>query len=141
MRQMGGWATLLGGVLPAVFAILGGLEGRGAGTVRRIRRHLDLMNDLKDDADKTAMQGLITTEVANFASLQTKRASRKLNWMNVALSVFLAAVAGGAIAGFVLLIQAWGLWWLFLAVPVSFFLLMFVLAGFATIYNEPRPSN
>lgn len=135
----------------AVPLVTGGVafftSARGAGRERRLRHHLELAELAKGNAAaKQALDELAGYESAVLLQRGKLRADRKLNVSNLSAAIVLALLTSVALyGGFSWLGSVWGqpIAWLTVALlgTGGLFLVLLTAAGFASLYNPPRPKK
>jgi hypothetical protein len=138
------WQAIAAIAVPVITLLASFFNRTGSGLSKRIKHHADLAKQLDSlPAAHAVMTDLLVAEVSVLAARETARASRKLNYSNLILSVVLAGITAATIYW---AISLWrdapdGFWSFTLAGVISLTALFFVLlsfAGFGTLYNPPK---
>ncbi|MHA6739404.1 hypothetical protein [Rhodococcus erythropolis] len=110
---MNRWISIGIGVLPAMLTFVARFrrDARDESQVQRIRRFIELLDQIPDDA-KAPLQELVRREVASFAEKQTRRSTRKLNGPNMAALIIVGAITAFFVWGCTsLALNTHGAWW------------------------------
>lgn len=114
------------------------------GLSRRLREHARLRQSLKQSGPAIeALDELLGREAATFRDRELYRLRRKLEGVQLGLSIFFLLLTGAAAAGLTQWVAVtWGTAWVFLSVPstlvVVIVLIAFTAVGFSGIYSDPE---
>ncbi|MCD2134735.1 hypothetical protein LQ424_23260 [Rhodococcus qingshengii] len=132
------WISVAAGVLPATLAFVARFrrDARDESQVQRIKRFIDLLDQIPDDA-KPPLDELIKREVASFAEKQTRRSTRKLNGPNMAALVIVGSITAFFVWGCTsLALNVHGAWWVGTALFGALGL-AFMGVGVGQLYKYP----
>lgn len=130
-------------IVPPVLAVMGKfvLASREPARLKRMKRHLDLVERMPGDA-KEHMERLLAAEAKSYADDRIFRMRRKLDGFSLSLLIVLGAlIAGVIVLGFALAVK-WGWWVHFVTGTVALFGLLLMLIGVGTVWtekSEPKP--
>ena len=135
------WAAIAAAV-PLVVAIVSGVFS-SAGLHRRIKSNAELLPLVKGTPAEALLIQALSAQLENLRDREVARASRKLNRASLALAIVLTLIAAAIIYGLASWVAFWvdnPFQWVSIVVlcVVGVGALIFVVAGFSTIYNPKK---